>query len=164
MDVNARAGGDERLDSMNSVTLTAPSYDFDFYGWTQQQADLIRAGELARLDLDNILEEIESMGRSEQRGLGNRLEVLLAHLLKWKYQPDFRGGSWQFTIEEQRRRIARLLKKNPSLKSELPETLEEAYDDAIRFAAKETGLARSTFPAQCPWAFEEFMDDGFWPD
>jgi len=149
---------------MNSATLTAPSYASDFYGWTRQQADLIRAGELARLDLDNILEEIESMGRSEQRGLGSRLEILLSHLLKWEYQPDFRGNSWQFTIEEQRRKITRLLKKNPSLKSELAETLEEAYEDAIRLAAKETGLDRSTFPAQCPWTFAQFMDDGFWPD
>jgi len=149
---------------MNTASLSVPSYDTDFYGWTLQQAELIRAGELARLDLANILEEIESMGRSEQRGLASRLEILLTHLLKWQYQPDFRGASWEFTIEEQRRRIARLLRKNPSLKSQWPETLEEAYGDAIRFAAKETGLNPVIFPKQCPWVFAEIMDDGFWPE
>jgi len=149
---------------MNTATLTLPSYDTDFYGWTLQQAELIRAGELARLDLANILEEIESMGRSEQRGLASRLEILLAHLLKWQYQPDYRGTSWELTVEEQRDKIARLLKKNPSLKSRLSETLVEAYRDATRLAMRETGIDRAIFPTQCPWAFAEIMDDGFWPE
>jgi len=153
----------QALKDMNTATL-APLYDADFYGWTQQQAELIRAGELDGLDLDNLLEEIESMGRSEQRGLSSRLEVLLMHLLKWQYRPGRRGTSWELTIEDQRERIARLIRKNPSLSVRIPETLEEAYADAIRAAMKETGLVRSTFPAQCPWAFEELMDAQFWPD
>lgn len=88
------------------------------------------------------------MGRSERRELTRRLEVLLTYLLKWRYQPEFRGRSWRLTIIEQRRRIAKLLAANPSLKPELDKCFLDAYDDARFGAMKETGLSLETFPAQ----------------
>jgi len=103
------------------------------------------------------------MGKSQQRALESRLEVLLMHLLKWQFQPALKGPSWRFTIEEQRARIARLLKKNPSLKSHTLEALEDAYEFAIRLAVRETGLDPSRFPPECPWTFEQAMDPDFWP-
>jgi len=145
-------------------TATAELYETDFYGWVQSQAEALRSGNLADIDLDNLIEEVESMGRSEQRELESRLEVLLAHLLKWRFQPSRRGGSWELSIEEQRRRIADHLRKNPSLKTKIPEALESAYRYGIFRAAKETKLHRSVFPTQCPWTFEQVTDPSFWPD
>jgi hypothetical protein len=80
------------------------TYETDFYRWTQETAEKLRQGRLAEVDLEQIAEEIEEMGRSERHELRNRLAVLLAHLLKWQYQPDWRGNSWLFTIEEQRKK------------------------------------------------------------
>ncbi|WP_338070450.1 DUF29 domain-containing protein [Bathymodiolus platifrons methanotrophic gill symbiont] len=74
------------------------NYNTDFYGWTQEQAALLKAGRLSDLDIDNLLEEVETMGRSEKRELDSRLTVLLIHLLKWQYQPVRRGRSGQLTI------------------------------------------------------------------
>jgi len=145
-------------------TPTAPLYETDFYGWIQDQVNAMRTGNLAHLDLDHLIEEVESIGRSEQRELESRLNVLLVHLLKWRSQPEKRGVSWELTIEEQRKRITRHLQKNPSLKSRLPETYEETYDYAVLKAAKETQLHRSVFPKQCPWTFEQATDLGFWPE
>jgi len=145
-------------------TATAQLYETDFYGWIQHQTDTLRARNLANLDFDNLIEEIESMGKSQKRALTGRLEVLLIHLLKWQYQPDFRGKSWQFSIEEQRVRIVAHLKENPSLKSKLPACMEEAYTHAKRLAARETGIEASIFPAQCPWTFDQIMDEYFWPE
>ena len=139
-------------------------YETDFYSWTQQQADLLRQGRLGELDLDNILEEIESMGRSEQRQLSHRLDVLLMHLLKWKFQPDHRSSSWKGSIKEQRFRIKRVLKENPGLKPGIPTTLSEAYQAAKITAFKETGLNESTFPEACPWSFNQAMDGNYWPE
>ena len=139
-------------------------YKTDFYSWTQQQANLIRQRRLEELDLDNILEEIESMGRSEHRQLSHRLDVLLMHLLKWQFQPDHRSSSWVGSIKEQRYRVSRLLKDNPGLKAKLPEITVEAYDAAKITAFKETGLPDSNFPEQCPWSFQQIMDDEYWPD
>ena len=95
------------------------TYDTDFYSWTQQQANLLKTGRFLDADLENIIEEIESMGRSEKRELESRLTVLLQHLLKWQYQPERRGKSWELTIRNQRRAIALHLKKVPSLKPNL---------------------------------------------
>lgn len=140
------------------------NYDLDFYAWANEQAALLRAGKLASADIDNIAEEIESMGRSEKRELISRLNILLLHLLKWQFQPDSRVKSWRFSIEEQRDKIADHLQDNPSLKYSLGDSIGTAYRDARRDAEKETGLERKTFPAICPFSFEQMMDAGFWPD
>lgn len=145
--------------------MTDPSlHDTDFYSWANQQAALLRAGELAHADIQNIAEEIESMGRGEKRELVNRLVVVLLHLLKWQFQPGFRGNSWRLTVEEQRYRLADHLADNPSLKAKLPEAIGSAYRLALVDAEKETGLSRATFPATCPWSFDQIMDDTFWPE
>jgi Domain of unknown function DUF29 len=139
-------------------------YDSDFYGWTQEQADLLRSGSLNELDTQNLLEEIESMGRSERRELESRLEVLLAHLLKWKYQEGRRSRSWTLTIIGQRQKVSRCLKQSPSLKHKLNESLEAAYSDAIIAAERETQISRNVFPDTCPWTFEQIMDTEFYPE
>jgi hypothetical protein len=139
-------------------------YDRDFYAWANEQAALLRAGRLTEADIENIAEEIESMGRSEKRELINRLAVLLSHLLKWQFQPAFRGNSWRLTIEEQRNRVDDHLGDNPSLKSQLDQALRTAYRSAANEASIETGFARSTFHADCPYSYEQIMNPDFWPE
>jgi Domain of unknown function DUF29 len=139
-------------------------YEQDFYAWTSQQAELLRSRQLDCADLDNIAEEIESMGRSVKRELISRLAVLLLHLLKWQHQPAFRSRSWQLTIMGQRRSLDRHLRDNPSLKPQLDQAMADAYGDATIEAERETGLAAETFPASCPFSFEQASSDEFWPD
>lgn len=140
-----------------------PLYDQDFYGWANQQAQLLRAGKLSEADLEHIAEEIESMGKTEKRELISRLAVLLLHLLKWEYQPVRRGSSWSRTIRVQRRDLTMHMKDNPSLKSVIPEAMENAYGNALIEAADETGFPESTFPSSCPWTFDQVMSAEFWP-
>jgi hypothetical protein len=145
-------------------TKNATLYDTDFYAWANEQAALLRSGRLSELDIENIAEEIESMGRSERRELVNRLTVLFVHLLKWRYQPTYRGRSWRLTIEQQRIKLGEHLKENPSLKSQLTELMSHAYRLARIDAAQETGLDRDSFPDPCPFTFDEAMNPDFWPD
>ena len=93
-----------------------PLYEEDFYAWSQEQAAPLRAGKAAEADLDNIADEIESMGRTEKRELVSRLTVLLGRLVKWRFQPSKRGRSWRLSIKGQRLDIRDLLDENPSLK------------------------------------------------
>ena len=139
-------------------------YDEDFYAWAFQQAEFLRAGNLTAADIGNIAEEIESMGRSEKRELESRLTVLLAHLLKWRFQVGRRGRSWQITIEQQRRRLKKHLNDNPSLNSSIGDTITSAYEDARIEAGKQTGLDRDTFPLDCPYTLDALMDPDFLPD
>ena len=138
-------------------------YNQDFHAWANIQAELLRAGKLAEADIDNLAEEIETMGRSERSELVNRLDVLLAHLLKWQFQPERRGRSWQSTIKEQRFRIPRHLWRNPSLRAYLDESLVEGYEAAIFSAQQETDLDEDVFPVACPWSIEEVLDRNFMP-
>ncbi len=142
----------------------SPLYDRDFYAWSREQAELLRAGKFAEADIEHIAEEIDSMGRTEKRELISRLSVLLLHLLKWRYQPGKRGPSWEASILNQRDAIADHLDDNPSLKPLLPQALASAYRSARRDAIAETGLAGSTFPDACPWTAEQVLDGGFWPE
>ncbi len=140
------------------------SYQHDFYGWTQQQVELLKTGHLNELDIENLIEEIETMGRSEKRAVESRLIVLLAHLLKWQYQPDRRGKSWMLTCKGQRLNLETVLDDNPSLKPLLGSILPVAYVKARIEAAKEVGSDENSFPDDCPWSINQIMDQSFYPD
>ena len=142
---------------MNSTT-----HDNDFYAWTQEQAHLLKTGQLHQIDWQNIAEEIEDMGRSEKRQLESRLEVLIMHLLKWQFQPSLRSRSWQLTIKEQRLRLEKLLQENPSLQSNLSEVIEKVYPLAALSAERETGL--SLFPETCLYNLTEILSAEFFPE
>lgn len=142
----------------------AGKYQTDFYAWAIEQAGLLRSGRLAEVDVENIAEEIESMGRSEKRELVNRLSVLLTHLLEWQVQPSFRGTSWLLAIREQRARLAEHLTDNPSLKPLLPDAIATAYRFALLAAQRQTGLPEGAFPAICPWSDENVLLPEFLPE
>jgi hypothetical protein len=146
--------------------MSANLYDQDFYAWTQQQAQLLKSGKFADVDLNHLIEEIESMGARERKELISRLEVLLTHLLKWQYQPERRGRSWQLSIIEEREKLLDHLQTNPSLKnpSVFADYLAKSYKYALIGAQRETGLSRSAFPAICPYTEEQIFDEDFYPE
>ena len=138
-------------------------YDLDFYAWANEQAALLRDGRFSEADMAHIAEEIESMGKTEKRELVSRLTVLLLRLLKWQFQPSLRGNSWRNSIRVQRRDVTAHMADNPSLKAMLSQAIDHAYGTAAIEAETETGLSESTFPANCPWSFDQMMDPEFWP-
>ena len=138
-------------------------YETDFYAWTQQQAKLLKIKAWGELDTANLIEEIESLGRKERQELRNRLGILLGHLLKWQYQPQYRSNSWLATIREQRRRLQDLLLENPSLQPYLIETLDRAYQDGVDLAVRETDLPYEVFPPSCIYMLEQVLNAQFLP-
>jgi len=111
------------------------------------------AGHIAEVDLEQVAEEIESLGKSEQQQLANRLVILLGHLLKWEFQPSRRKGRWEATINEQRFRIHRLLSNNPSLQPLVEETIAEVYPEAVMSAVNGIGtMVEQDFPRTCPYS------------
>ncbi|EIC29833.1 MULTISPECIES: DUF29 domain-containing protein [Methylomicrobium] len=143
--------------------MKASNYETDFYTWTQQQAALLKAGRLSEIDVEHLIEEIETMGRAERREYESRLFVLLLHLLKWQYQPVRRGRSWLLTIKEQRIQFVEVVDENPGLRPQLPMILKSAYRLALVRAARETGLDDSTFPVECPWTMDQITDQTYFP-
>ncbi|KJR41413.1 protein of unknown function DUF29 [Candidatus Magnetoovum chiemensis] len=139
-------------------------YETDFYAWSLKTAELIRQGKFAELDIENIAEEIESLGRNNKRELKSRLSVLIMHLLKWQYQSVMRSNSWISTIATQRREIRDLLKDNPSLKYGKEIVIEDALIDAKIQFEKETGIPKRTLPETCPYTWEQINDDDFMPE
>lgn len=139
-------------------------YDKDFYSWTIHSAQLLRQGKLSEVDIENVAEEIESMGKSDKRQLINRFALLISHLLKWQYQPERRGNSWKHTIKNQRLEVTELLKDSPSLKYEIDKQIEYAYEKALNIAIEETGLSESNFPKNCPFSLEQCLDNEFLPN
>jgi hypothetical protein len=142
----------------------AAVYDEDFFAWTQEQAQLLRTGEFSQLDIENIAEELESMGRSDRREIESRLVVLLAHLLKWQVQIRLRSRSWSATIQEQRDRIQDLLGESPSLRPVVSSMRPALYTRARRVAADQTGLDEIAFPSECPFTPEQILSEDFLPE
>jgi hypothetical protein len=139
-------------------------YDTDVIAWANRQAALLRAGRFGELDIEHIADEIEDVGKSEQRELANRMAVLLKHLIKWQFQPERRGNSWLRTIKEQRKGIARRLRRTPSLSVCLndPEWWADAWGDAVSAASSEAGLG--DLPEDCPWPGVKILDPEWVPD
>ena len=140
------------------------AYEDDFFAWSMEQARLLRAGDFSRLDIENIAEELESMGRSDKREIESRLEVLLMHLLKWQVQVKSRSPGWFGTIREQRRRICKLLQESPSLRPVVGQLIAENYAEARDRASLETGLSETMFPAECPFSTQQVTDETFLPE
>jgi hypothetical protein len=163
----------EAMKSSSAATTPRPrqarqsEYDRDFYAWIQTQVQALRERRFDALDLENLAEEVEDVGKGLQRELRNRLEVILVHLLKWQYQPSRRSASWENTLGEQRSRTREFLQKNPSLRPQLFEILGRAYGSACFIAARQMNLTKiqwqRTFPSECPWSAEQVLDDDFLP-
>lgn len=140
-------------------------YEHDIVAWAREQAELLRSRRFTDLDIEHLAEEIEDVGKSEQRELASRIAVLSAHLLKWQYQPEKRGKSWEITIRNQRKNVSDNLEETPSLKVLLdsPAWLERVWRDAIALAEKETGIGADRFPELCPWRVDQILDFDFLP-
>lgn len=138
---------------------TSSLYEADFFAWTQQQAALLRDQQWSQIDLPNLIEEIEFLGKQQRQELRNCLSILIAHLLKWKYQPERRRRSWLSTLQIQRLDTIELLEEKPSLKPYLEEALGKAYRKAAELAASETDRSSNQFPAECPYHLTEILSD-----
>ncbi len=142
---------------------TATLYEEDFCLWVEATAELLKNRQLENLDYDNLIEEIEAMGRSEKHSLDSNLIVVLMHLLKYKYQPQKRSRSWLSSIFEHRRRLIDAFKTSPSLKRYYEDVFDECYQYAVKQASIETGLPLNTFPDVSPFTTEETLDFDFLP-
>jgi hypothetical protein len=138
-------------------------YEADYAQWCAEQGALLREGRLTDLDRENLAEEIESLGRSDKREIESRLKVLLVHLLKLQFQSKQMKEGWKSTVVEQRRRIRKLVKESPSLRSYPMQVLAEEYEYARSDAAGETGLPARVFPENCPYDIDEILDLDFYP-
>ena len=127
-------------------------------------ARLLREGKLEQIDIEHLAEELEGMGKTQQRVLISRLTVLLAHLMKWQLQPELRTRSWKNTIKVQRIDLQELLEDNPSLRPQTGEALNRAYRKAKLLAAGDTNMDETSFPETCPYSFEQAMEEAFWPE
>jgi hypothetical protein len=144
--------------------MTTISYESDIAAWANEQANLVRNKQFDLLDIEHIAEEIEDVGKNEQRELTSRMSVLIAHLLKWQFQAERRGVSWTRTIKEQRKSLAFHLKQVPSLRANTAdaEWQEAVWADAVTLAIKETGI--ENFPEYCPWTIDNILTNDWFPD
>lgn len=143
--------------------MAAKLYDTDFYAWTLEQSNLLKSGKWQELDIENLVEEIESLGKQQRQELRNRLGILIGHLLKWQYQPDNRSKSWKANIIEQRDKSSESLKENPSLKPYLLKVIASAFVSSLALVVRETPLNYKDLPAECPFTIEQILDPTF-PD
>ena len=138
-------------------------YEYDFNEWIAQQVALLKQGKMGEIDVVHLITELEDMGKSNLRELESRLIILIAHLLKWQFQPEQQSSSWRGSIREQRAKLLHLFKHIPSLKRHTAAMSQTAYPDALEIAIDETGLNTSVFPTTCPYSAEQLLDKTFYP-
>jgi hypothetical protein len=139
-------------------------YEHDFYEWTQAQAALIHTRTWTEIDVANLAEEIEALGKRDRRAVESYLEIIQLHLMKWACQPERRDRSWEKSLLQARHRLHKLLRDSPSLEAHLWTLRSEAYHQAQRLAALETGLPEHTFGRAGTWTIEQILDEHFLPE
>ncbi len=139
-------------------------HERDAYTWAFETSRLLREQRPAAIDWDGVAEELEDLGISQERPFSSPLRVLLAHLLKWAYDPAHRSKSWKLSIENSRDELKEILERNPGLRQRIPFLFEASYRRARRDAASETPLDEADFPRSRPWSFSQVTEETFWPD
>jgi len=139
-------------------------YEQDFNLWIQNHILLLKEQRFSEIDTAHLIEELEDMAKGDKREVVNRLIVLIAHLLKWQFQPSMRGNSWSSSINEQRTQLHYLLADMPSLKGYLTEAIDKAYAPAFKLASQDTKLPVSTFPDSCPYNQSQLLNEDFYPE
>jgi hypothetical protein len=147
-----------------TMSSTKSLYDTDYSLWLEKTAQLLRNGQINELDLPNLAEEIENMGKREKRAVENNVEILLMHLLKYQYQPEKRSNSWKYTIFEHRDRLEKAFRDSPSLKPYSQEIFEQCYSKARQRAAIETGMEIDIFPVESPFTVEQTLNPNYLPE
>lgn len=143
--------------SPQTVLTQSRAYKDDLFGWVEDQVALLKAGRVAEIDFENIADELADVGSEQYDKLESAIRIVLLHLLKWDQQSSHRSKSWVLSIRTQRRQIARVLKKNPSLKPHVAEAIEEGYEDARDDAQTETGLPANAFDVRCPYDWDTIL-------
>jgi Domain of unknown function DUF29 len=140
----------------NEMLPLSTLFERDETAWLEIMSQMAAEGRHAEMDYPNLSEYLGDMAKRDRREVSSRLVTLLTHLLKWEHQADHRSGSWQGTILEQRRELRKLLESG-TLYNHAVSVLAEAYADARKQAAAETGLSRTTFPTQCRWDLQNLL-------
>jgi hypothetical protein len=144
---------------MNAQTL----YETDFTSWVDEQISLLTESRFAEIDISHLIEELKDMSKKYEHELISRFIILIAHLLKWQYQPIMQGNSWLSSIIEQRTQIEYLLEDTPSLKNKIADAIKKAYPKSVKIAVKETGLNPAIFPQICTYTQQQLLDENFYP-
>ncbi|NMF58975.1 DUF29 domain-containing protein [Pseudanabaena yagii] len=139
-------------------------YDLDYCVWIESMSQFLREGKFTELDIPNLLEELDDMSGSQRDALESNLEIVLMHLLKYRFQPQLRSRSWLLTIFEHRNRLKKAFKRSPSLQRYYQEVFPECYQTARKMASLETGLMMSDFPEISPFTAEQSLDIDYLPD
>jgi len=137
-------------------------YDVDFFEWTAHMAELLRAGRFDELDIENLAEEIEDLGKRDRKGVRSQLGRMLKHLIKQKMQPERDGSSWRASIVDAREEILLDLEDSPSLRRDLETQLAKIYVRAVNAAIDEMNLTRSKaaeIPRECPYTLKQLLDE-----
>jgi hypothetical protein len=138
-------------------------YELDFFEWTQRNAELLSQGCFESADIPHIAEELADLGRRDRRETESFLRRLIVHLLKWQMQSAKRSLSWRSSIDDSRLQLEDIFKQSPSLRRHASISIADLYPRARRKASLETKLPLRAFPAECPYSFDQLMDDDFVP-
>jgi hypothetical protein len=136
--------------------LFADLYEVDETAWLEEMGRLLADRRFQDLDIDHLAEFLTDIAKQDKREVLSRLAVLLAHLLKWEHQPDQRTQSWRATIDVQRDELADLL-DSESLRQYAEQTLDRAYQRAVRQTSGETGLPLEAFAQECQYSLDQIM-------
>jgi Domain of unknown function DUF29 len=132
-------------------------YMADEVAWLDAMIELIDAGQIGDLDFEHLKEYLQDLASRDRKDVKNRSKVLIAHVLKWKFQEERRSNSWRSSVTTQRQALEDEFSESQTLRNHAEAALPKVYAQAVEWAADETGLPKTSFPPECPWTLEQLL-------
>ncbi|ACK70661.1 protein of unknown function DUF29 [Gloeothece citriformis PCC 7424] len=148
---------------MSIITNLKTLYEIDANQWLEETIKLLKANRFNELDLENLIEELEALGRSEKNAVESLLEQIIRHLLLlqyWLKESEYNKSHWQAEITGFRTQLKRKLTSN--LRNHLLKELPSLYQDALAYVKQKTSL-EVDFPAECPYSLEDLLNIDWFP-
>ena len=141
--------------------MSSTAYETDYNQWLKETVKHLQERNFEQVDWDNLIEEIESMGKSDRRALMSLLTRLIEHLLKlayWQEEKKRSGNHWAAAIVNFRAQIQHRLEDSPSLRTELAAMYDKVYPVAIKSVSQLFSLN-----SDAHISLEQTLDDNWFP-
>ena len=143
---------------MKTITDLKQLYEIDDSQWLEETVNLLKNHQFKELDLENLIEELEDLGKEKKNAVVSLLEQIIRHLLLWQYwtsESENNSVHWQGEIYTFRTQLNRKITTN--LRNYLDSELDSIYKDALGFVKIKTQNSVN-FPSECPYSLTQLLD------
>jgi hypothetical protein len=138
-------------------------YEIDDHLWLEEMIKLLKENRLNELDIENLIEELESLSRNDKNRVKSFLELIIIHVLLldyWEKEYEYNANHWRDEVYNFRHQLNNLLTTN--LYHHLEENFSKIYQLSLKRVQNKTNFSLN-LPQKCPYSLEQLLEEDWFP-